>query len=233
MSKLKLYAQDAGLSLSEKQEQQFDIYCRELLEWNEKINLTAIKEPEGVEIRHFFDSLTLFCALDIKPNSKMIDVGTGAGFPGVAAKIYRPDINLTLLDSTKKKLTVIEDILAKLGLNAEIVHSRAEELGHNSGYRENFDVVTARAVANLRELSEFCIPFVKKGGVFAAMKGPDAGEELKEAQNAISILGGTVREVKNLTLPDGSERNIILIEKTSGTPQKYPRTGTKIAKSPL
>ena len=169
----------------------------------------------------------------IPKGASLIDVGTGAGFPGLALLIARPDINLTLLDSTRKKLTVIEDILKNIGLEAELLHSRAEEAGQNKSYREKFDFATARAVANLRELSEYCLPFVKKGGRFISMKAAKADEEISGAKKAIALLGGKIERTKSFELFDAGERNIIIIEKVSSTSDIYPRPSAKIAKNPL
>ena len=183
--KLKTLAESFGVQLDETALERYDIYARLLAEWNEKINLTAITDPFGITVKHFADSLTVFKYCSLQKNAKIIDVGTGAGFPGLALLIARPDIELTLLDSTKKKLGVIEDILAHIGLTAQLLHARAEEAGQNEKYREKFDFATARAVANLRELSEYCLPFVKRGGYFISMKGANALEELSGAKKAI------------------------------------------------
>ena len=163
----------------------------------------------------------------------MIDVGTGAGFPGVAMLIARPDIRLTLLDSTKKKLSVIDDILSALGLQAETLHARAEEAARRTEYRERFDFATARAVANLRELSEYCLPFVKKGGSFLSMKSAKTDEEIDGAKKAIAVLGGQIEAVNAFQLADAGERTVIMIKKISQTSPKYPRPSAKIAKFPI
>lgn len=211
----------------------FDTYARLLVSWNEKINLTAITDPDEIVIKHFVDSLTLFENVEIPNGAKCIDVGTGAGFPGVAMLIARPDIRLTLLDSTGKKLKVIEDILSNIGLEAEILHARAEEAARKKEYREQFDFATARAVANLRELSEYCLPFVKCGGTFISLKAAKAQEEIDTAKKAIKLLGGEILSAKQFQLFDAGERNIILVKKISQTSAKYPRPSAKIAKAPL
>ena len=163
-----------------------------------------------------------------------LDVGTGAGFPGIPLKIVRPDIQLTLLDSLNKRIVFISDVVMPgIGLNAEAVHGRAEDFSKQAKYREKYDFAVSRAVANLSALSEYCIPFVKKGGEFISMKGPDVHEELSSAQNAVQVLGGEVSEVKNLSLPDNSGRSIVIIKKVKNTPEKYPRRGVKINKNPL
>lgn len=230
---LKEESEKYGVILDETALSRFDTYGRMLVEWNEKINLTAICDPYGVTVKHFLDSLTLFNFIDIPKGAKVIDVGTGAGFPGVAMLIARPDLKLTLLDSTAKKLKVIEDILSAMGLEAQILHSRAEESGNKKELRESFDFATARAVANLRELSEYCLPFVKKGGSFISLKAAKASEEIDGAKKAIKVLGGKIVKSESFELLDVGERNIVVIEKVSSTPAKYPRPSAKIAKNPL
>lgn len=222
-----------GTELDEIALERFDKYAKLLVEWNEKINLTAITDPEGIVIKHFVDSLTVFSAIEIPEGAKVIDVGTGAGFPGVAMLIARPDLKMTLIDSTNKKLNVIRDILEKIGLDANVVHIRAEEAGKSKEFREQFDFSAARAVSNLRDLSEYCLPFVKVGGTFISMKSAKADEEISEGKNAIKVLGGEIKEKKTFKLEDSGERSIILIKKVSATPAKYPRPSAKIAKFPL
>ena len=230
---LKSKAAEYGVELDEKALERFDTYARLLVEWNEKINLTAITDPDEIVIKHFVDSLTVFSATDIPEGSSVIDVGTGAGFPGVAMLIARPDLKITLIDSTNKKLNVIRDILEKTELSANVVHIRAEAAGQDKAFREQFDFSTARAVSNLRDLSEYCLPFVKKGGTFISMKSAKADEEIGEAKSAIRILGGEISEKTTFELGDSGERTIILIKKISSTPAKYPRPSAKIAKFPL
>ncbi len=230
---LKTEAAKFGVILDETALERFDLYAKLLVEWNEKINLTAITDPEGIVRKHFADSLSIFSAAKIKEGAKIIDVGTGAGFPGIPMLIAKPDLEITLLDSTNKRLNVIRDILEKLGLDAEILHSRAEDAGQKKEYREQFDFSTARAVSNLRDLSEYCLPFVKKGGTFVSMKSARAQEEIAEAKGAIKILGGEVEEIKTFELDEAGERNIVLIKKVSSTPAKYPRPSAKMAKNPL
>lgn len=222
-----------GVELDETALERFDIYARLLVEWNEKINLTAITEPEEIVIKHFVDSLAIFSAIEIPTGSKVIDVGTGAGFPGVAMLIARPDLKITLLDSTNKKLNVIRDILANIGLDADVVHKRAEEAGQSKDFREVYDFATARAVSNLRDLSEYCLPFVKVGGTFISMKSAKAEEEIEEGRKAVSVLGGRIYEKKTFELEAAGERTVILIKKLSSTPAKYPRPSAKIAKNPI
>lgn len=230
---LKEKAEKYGVFLDEKALEKFDIYARLLVEWNEKINLTAITDPDEIVIKHFVDSLTVFSAIDIPEGSRIIDVGTGAGFPGVAMLIARPDLDITLLDSTNKKLNVIRDILENIGLEANVVHKRAEEAGQSKDFRESYDFATARAVSNLRDLSEYCLPFVKVGGAFISMKSAKADEEIDEGKRAIAVLGGKITEKKTFELEEAGERTIIIIEKFSSTPGKYPRPSAKIAKNPI
>ena len=221
------------LALTTSMLDQLEQYASLLLDWNTRMNLTAIKEPEGVAVRHFADSLSLLTAVDLPKGATVIDVGTGAGFPGMVLKIVRPDLELTLLDSLNKRLIFLDALKTQLGLDVELVHLRAEDGGRRPALRDRFDLATARAVAPLNVLCEWCLPYVKPGGRFAAMKGPDAGEEAASAAKAIHELSGTLEEEKNLTLSDGSKRTILLMAKKGATPQKYPRTAAKIQKAPL
>lgn len=186
---LKSITEKNRISLGDEALDRFDRYAEHLLSWNEKLNLTAITDPEEIVYKHFLDSLMPLKYEEIPEGSSLIDVGTGAGFPGLALLIARPDLKVTLLDSTQKKLTAVADIAENLGLAPNFVHARAEEAGKDPAFREQFDFATARAVSNLRDLSEYCLPFVKKGGIFLAMKGPDIKQELKDARRAIGILG--------------------------------------------
>lgn len=198
------------------------------------MNLTAITDEHGVAVKHFADSLTLYNFVEVKKNASIIDVGTGAGFPGVVLKIARPDIKLTLLDSLNKRLTFLDTVLKDTGLDSELVHSRAEEGGKNKLYREKFDIAVSRAVARLNVLCEYCLPYVKVGGSFVAMKGPNADEELDGAKNALKLLGGKVEKVHKFNLPcDEGERTIIVIKKAKPTPKQYPRISGKIKSQPL
>ena len=230
---LKEKAKSFKIELNNEALSRFDTYGRLLVEWNEKINLTAITEPEEIVIKHFVDSLTIFSYVDIPEGSKVIDVGTGAGFPGLAMLIARPDIDLTLMDSTNKKLNVIRDILGRIGLEANVVHMRAEQAGQDKSFREQYDFVTARAVANLRDLSEYCLPFVKVGGSFISMKSARTNEEIDEAKAAVKILGGKIEHIDSFDLFNSGERTIINVKKISSTPTKYPRPSAKMAKFPL
>ena len=212
---------DFNLQLSEKQLSQLERYHALLAEWNEKMNLTAITDDEGVAVKHFADSLTLFNYYEIPQNARVIDVGTGAGFPGLVLKIARPDIELTLL------------VLQELNLDANLIHSRAEEGGQNMNFRESYDLAVSRAVAQLNVLSEYCLPYVRLSGRFIAFKGSAEGE-LQNAKNAIGILGGKVKSVQNFELPmDGGSRTLIEIEKVRPTPDRYPRPNGKIKAKPL
>lgn len=215
----------------------FDRFCRYdalLIEWNEKMNLTALTEPRDVAVKHFIDSLMLLRYADIPQGANVIDVGTGAGFPGLAIKIARPDIRLTLLDSLQKRLGFLDEVCEQLGLvDVVTVHGRAEEGSREILFRENYDVAVARAVAPLNVLAEYCLPYIGVGGKFIAMKGKTAEEELKEAQNAIGELGGKVGERRFFSLGDAGERGIIVIDKVAPTPEKYPRKSKQIKKKPL
>lgn len=215
----------------------FERFCRYdelLIEWNEKMNLTALTEPRDVAVKHFIDSLMLLKYADIPQGVSMIDVGTGAGFPGLAIKIARPDIRLTLLDSLQKRLSFLDEVYEQLGLEDVVtVHGRAEEGAREILFRENYDVAVARAVASLNVLAEYCLPYVGVGGRFIAMKGKSAEEELNEAKNAIGELGGRVGEKHLFSLGDAGERGIIVIDKVAPTPEKYPRKSKQIKKKPL
>lgn len=232
-SYLKALAASLGVSLDDRALERFDLYARLLCDWNEKINLTAITDPQEICVKHFADSLSVLAKVEIPQDAKLIDVGTGAGFPGLALKIARPDLRVTLLDSTKKKLMVLDDISQKLELDVELLHKRAEEAGQSRPYREQFDIATARAVANLAVLSEYCLPFVKVGGRFLAMKSAKTQEELAGAKKAIGQLGGRVEKVHTLQLETAGERTILELKKQSPTPAQYPRPSAKIARFPL
>ena len=208
-----------------------DEYAALLVEYNQKVNLTAITDAEGIEDRHFIDSLLLAARPEVC--GRMVDVGTGAGFPGIVAKLFRPELDLTLMEPTGKRVDFLRYACAELGLTGvEFAKERAEEAARKI-WREQFDVASARAVAALPVLCEYCLPLVKVGGVFIAMKGPEADAEAKAAVNALKKLGGKYRETRQFTLPDGSARGLVVCEKISQTPTVYPRNGGKIAKKPL
>ncbi|MFI3142355.1 MAG: 16S rRNA (guanine(527)-N(7))-methyltransferase RsmG [Clostridia bacterium] len=230
---LKEKAEVFGVQLDETALDRFDTYAKMLVEWNEKINLTTITEPEDIVIKHFVDSISVLGTVDMPQGASFIDVGTGAGFPGLALLIARPDLKVTLLDGTKKRLMVLEDILENIGLSAIIVHARAEEAGRNPEYREMYDYSCARAVSNLASLSEFCLPFVKVDGTFISMKSQRADEELDDARKAIHVLGGKLESKNTFELDGAGERSIILIKKVSRLCDKYPRPATKISSKPI
>lgn len=220
-----------NISLTPDQLAALDKYADLLVETNKHLNLTAITTPEGIEDRHFVDSLLLAAQPEVA--GRMVDVGTGAGFPGIVAKIYKPDLEMTLMEPTGKRVEFLRTVCGELGLSqVEFAKERAEEAARKV-WREVFDVASARAVAALPVLCEYCLPLVKVGGVFIAMKGPDAAAETEASKNALHKLGGKLEEVRAFTLPDGSTRNLVIIRKISQTPTVYPRNGGKIAKKPL
>ncbi len=223
-----------GVEINDEIKEKLNLYGNLLLEWNEKINLTAIKEPEEVLFKHFYDCVLFFKNVKVPQNATLVDVGTGAGFPGMVLKIVRPDLKVTLLDSLNKRLVFLNEVINSLGLkNIETVHSRAEDAGKNKAYREKFQIATARAVASMPVLSEYCLPLVKTGGRFVAMKGPSAREELEKSPNAIKLLGGGKTEIFTETLTGDEKRVFVLTEKISQTPPKYPRKPSDISKQPL
>jgi 16S rRNA (guanine527-N7)-methyltransferase len=237
MSNLRLQSalQELNINVTPEAIDKLELLKNLLLEWNEKINLTAITAPEEVDIKHFVDSATCLVTGYIKEDANIIDVGTGAGFPGVPIKILNENLSMTLLDSLNKRIKYLEDVVSKLNLkNVTLVHSRAEDGGANKLYREKYDIALSRAVAAMNVLCEYCLPFVKVGGYFICQKGPSYKEELDNAANAIKILGGRVQEVKSYKLP-GSEitHYIIIIEKIKETPTKYPRKAGKPASEPI
>ena len=226
-----------GMTVDEDMYGKFVKYADLLCEWNEKINLTAITDPEGIALKHFYDSVYPFVLVPPAENAVLIDVGTGAGFPSVPLKIFRSDIGLTLLDSLNKRLNFLGEVSRTLSLEAELIHGRAEETARfikdGNPLRERFDIATARAVANLSVLCEYCLPFVRVGGSFYALKGKTGTDELNSAKKAITALGGKVGTVREYTLPNGDERVLIVIDKVSHTPQKYPRNAGQMKKSPI
>ena len=243
------------IEFTKEQEQLLHKMTAFMLEYNKKVNLTAIKEPEQVWEKHYIDSAFPLILIDVPRGTQVIDVGTGAGFPGVIWKIYRPDLEITLLDSLRKRVDYLKLLKAEIGLEYEVVHGRSEELAclplrgrcSKSGgsysplpaaslleeecFRERFGVAVSRAVANLPALCELCLPFVKVGGIFLAMKGSQ--DELKTAGNALALLGGDVEQIKNYKLPCGDKRTLIIVKKVKETPPKYPRQRMNITKNPL
>ena len=219
--------------LTLKMQEQFEKYMKLLLEWNEKINLTAITEEDDIILKHFVDSLTI--SKYIEDGKTLVDVGTGAGFPGVPVKIARENVKVTLVDSLNKRLLFLQDVIEKLQLKEiETLHFRAEEFGQNKKYRESFDIATSRAVANLSTLVEYLLPLVKVGGICICMKGSEVQEELEESKKAIQILGGEILKVEEFTLPESDiKRNIVIIKKISKTPNKYPRKPGTPSKEPI
>ncbi|MBP7187122.1 MAG: 16S rRNA (guanine(527)-N(7))-methyltransferase RsmG [Ruminococcus sp.] len=208
----------------------FDIYAEFLVEYNKNVNLTAITDPVEILYKHFVDSVLMLKYAEIPHDSKLIDVGTGAGFPSVPAKIYDNSLKITLLDSLNKRITFLQLLCEKLGIDAEFVHGRAEDTAKLPEYREQFDVSCARAVANMSLLSEFCIPFIKVGGRFIALKGPN--EDISSGENAVKILGGNVSRETNYDV-EGEQRKIVIVNKISQTPPKYPRNSAQIKKKSL
>ena len=230
---LKQTAAGAGFQLTEGQLAAFAQYAAMLVDWNQRMNLTAITAPEEIAVKHFLDSMMLLRYAALPQGGSLIDVGTGAGFPGIPVKLLREDLRLTLLDSLNKRVTFLRAVSEALGQDNACIHARAEEGGRRPELREQFDCATARAVASLRVLAEYCLPYVKVGGVFAVLKGPEIEEELAEAKPAIRALGGRIQAVEAYELPGGQGRSIVLVQKISQTSTKYPRHSTKIAKEPI
>lgn len=230
---LKKYLIELNIELKEKQINQLYDYMNLLIEWNKKINLTAIIEPKEIILKHFVDSLTI--SKYINEKSTLIDIGTGAGFPGIPLKILRDNINITLVDSLNKRIKFLDEVIEKLNLdNIKTVHGRAEEIGRNIEYREKFDYATSRAVANIATLSEYLIPLINKNGKCIYMKGPDINDELEKGKKAINVLGGKIFEKEEFKLPSSDiRRTIIVIEKIKNTPKKYPRKAGMPAKEPI
>ena len=234
---LKTTAAAVGIEVDAVLAERLDIYARLLVEWNEKMNLTAIIHPTDIAIKHFADSLSAAPLLP-KGAFSLIDVGTGAGFPGMPLAMFRSDCQLTLLDSLNKRLVFLQEVCKAVGVDATFLHLRAEDGGKKAELREQFDVATARAVGALPLLCEYCLPYVKVGGRFLALKGPTGEEESEKSRRAMVQLGGKVKEVKKLYLPADSkgetgERQIFFIDKCAQTPSKFPRPAAKIAKNPL
>ncbi len=227
------YGKEINIVFTEEQLQKFYQYMNLLIEWNEKINLTAIVEPKEIILKHFIDSLTIIKY--IEPNKSVIDIGTGAGFPGIPVKIMREDLDITLLDSLNKRIHFLNEVIQKLELkNITAIHARIEEFAKNKQYREAFDVATSRAVANLTTLSEYMLPMVDLKGMAICMKGSEINEEISKSKNSIKLLGGKIDKIEEFTLPKSdNRRNLILIKKERQTPGKYPRKPGIPSKEPL
>jgi len=237
MATLREIAKEYDIAITEDNMSQFETYYNMLIEWNSRFNLTAITDKQDAMIKHFLDSILLIKAIPYNPDvtPTLIDVGSGAGFPGIPVKLVRSDIDVTLLDSLKKRTAFLSEAGMELGISKgyAVIHGRAEDLGKRPSHRETYDIACARAVAPLQMLTEYCLPFVKIGGIFLAMKGAAAKDEIATAKDGISLLGGEVAEVKEYRLPDNSERAVVIIKKISQTPLKYPRKPNRIAKTPV
>lgn len=232
MEELKRLAEKIQIYLSDEQVQKFEQYRQMMVTWNEKINLTAIVDEKEIILKHFIDSLTIVPW--IPQQATIIDIGTGAGLPGIPVQIYREDCQVTLLDSLQKRVSFLQKVKETLALSSmTAVHGRAEDMANEARYREQFDVATARAVAHLAVLAEYCLPFVKVGGYFICMKG-NKKEEVEEAEKAITTMGGKIKEIVNFTLPETDmERSLIIIQKIKATPKSYPRKAGVPNKKPL
>ena len=228
-------AANIGVHLDSIQTNQFLLYYDMLVEKNKVMNLTAITEFDDVLLKHFIDSLSLINAFDLNKKSKIIDVGTGAGFPGIPLKIAFPDLNITLMDSLNKRINFLNEVINALELSGiSALHARAEELGKSMEYRESFDLCVSRAVAKLSILSEYCLPFVKPGGKFISYKAGNVSEEIQESVKALSILGGEYNKMEEFVLPQTDiKRTLVIINKVKATPKKYPRASGKPVKEPL
>lgn len=235
LEKFKNGLQQLHIALSEKQMEQFLQYYELLVEKNKVMNLTAITEFDEVVEKHFLDSVSLTKQLDLHQPLKVLDLGTGAGFPGIPLKIVFPELEITLMDSLNKRVLFLQDVISSLQLqNIEAVHGRAEEAAKNKKYRESFDLCVSRAVANISTLSEYCLPFVKIGGSFISYKSSTIEDELEDGKKGIAILGGKVKDVYKFTLPDSElQRSFVIIEKEKKTPKAYPRKAGTPSKEPL
>lgn len=224
-----------GIEPSNLQCEQLNNFHKILCEWNEFMNLTGITEYNEVVIKHFVDSLAVNCVYSFKKTDRVVDIGTGAGFPGIPLKIMYPETNFTLLDSLNKRIKFLDEVIKNNSLkNIETLHGRAEDFAKNKDYREKYDVCVSRAVANLSTLSEYCLPYVKVGGVFIAYKAGQLDEELKASERAVKLLGGEIAQVHKLTLPDTDiDRTFVVIKKTAATLKKYPRKAGLPSKEPL
>ena len=234
VDELQAAAEKFNVELNDTQLEQFDTFYRLVVEWNKKINLTAITEPSDFAVKHIIDSISIWNDDKFKNIKTVIDVGTGAGFPGIPLKIYRPNIKVTLLDSLAKRINFLKTAVEEIELEeVSLIHSRAEDAAHNSALREIFDLAVSRAVAKLNILAEYCVPFVRSGGYFAALKGSNLNEELQDAENVVKILGGVDMECVKIKLPNDNERNLIYIKKAYKTADKYPRKAGTPERKPL
>ncbi|OPY58839.1 MAG: Ribosomal RNA small subunit methyltransferase G [Pelotomaculum sp. PtaU1.Bin035] len=226
---------ELNIDLVDSQLEKFQIFHRLIIETNKCMNLTSIVEEKEFAVKHFIDSVSCLKATSINIGMKLLDVGTGAGFPGIPLKVCCPDLKVTLVESKEKIVIFLNNAIKEMGLyDIEIVHARAEDIGKDQRYREGYDLVTARAVAGLGVLAEYCLPSVKTGGFFLAMKGPRLAEEISAAKRSIMVMGGEINKVVSLKLPiTGDERNLVLIEKIKPTPQKYPRRPGIPLKKPI
>ena len=232
-AKMKDFCQKIDVEITDEQISKFYKYMELLVDWNNKMNLTAITEPNDIILKHFIDSITI--ENSIKNDSKVIDVGTGAGFPGIPLSIIRNDLKITLMDSLNKRINFLDEVIKENCLNnVDTIHSRAEELGRNKDYREQFDVATSRAVASLDVLLEYMLPFVKVGGYCVCMKGSNIDEELENSKKALTLLNGKIENIIKFELPESDYgRNIIVVKKTASTPGRYPRKPGTPSKEPL
>lgn len=221
----------AGIKISSEQAEKLEKLAEYMVDYNKNVNLTRITEYSEIIEKHYIDSILPLTMYDVPRGTRAIDVGAGAGFPSLPMKIYRPDLQFTLLDSGNKRIAYLESACKMLDLQCETVHARGEELGKDAKYREKYGIATARAVASLNVLCEYCLPFVEVGGVFLALKGEK--DETDIAENAVKALGAEISDVKRYELPSGDKRNLIIIKKVSPTPPQYPRPSAKIAKKPL
>lgn len=227
--------EELGISVNDKILQDFKVYREVLVDWNQKMNLTGIEEEREVYIKHFLDSISAITNNYIKDGMSIIDVGTGAGFPGLPLRICLKNVKLTLLDSLNKRINFLQEVSAKVGIDdIEFIHGRAEDFGKDENYREKYDIATARAVAGLPVLIEFCAPFIKLGGYFVCLKGPNANLELEEAKKAIEVMGLEFVEKIDVKLPElDLSHNILVFKKIKNTPEKYPRKAGKPSKNPI
>lgn len=235
MTSLIKVMESEGIELTEECAEKFEQFRETLIETNKYLNLTSITEDEEVNYKHFLDSLLPMKKIEFIENAKVIDIGTGGGFPGLPMKFYRDDLDITLLDSLNKRIKFLKDTIYKMELlKTEAIHGRAEELGRQKQYREVYDYAISRAVSRLNTLVEYSLPFVKVGGYFISMKGPSGKEEAEEAKNAIKLLGGEIVDIIEYQLDyEDSDRTLVVIKKISPTPKKYPRGGGKPKNKPL